>query len=106
MFTIDLVFDVDDFSTFSAATLEEANRLFDAAVKTSGRCLDDATVTMTDASRHVLRDYYKPWGYSVPTLADWREEHPAPSCSFTLANLLRKAGVLDPISYDWVPAED
>ena len=107
MFTIDLIYNMehDDFTTFTADTIEEANRLFDAAVKMAGRCLDAATVTLAD-SVHVLRDYDKPFGYAVPSLADWRQENPAPSCSFTLANLLRKAGVLDPISYDWVPAED
>ena len=107
MFTVDIVYNMeqDDFGTFTVPTLDEANRLFDTAVKAAGHCLDAATITMTDSFRHVLRDYDKPFGYAVPTLADWKAENPAPSCSFTLANLLRKAGVLDPISYDWVPAE-
>jgi len=107
MFTIDLVFDMehDDYSTFQAATLEEANSLFDVTVKKVGTCYESATITLTDPSGHVIRDYDKSWGYAVPSLADWRAENPAPSCSTNLSNLLRKAGVLDPISYDWVPAE-
>lgn len=92
MFTIYLVYNrpQDYFATFHANTIEEANRLFDAAVEMVGSCLDKATVTLTGADSHVMRNYNKPFGYGVPTLADWRAKNPAPSCSTSMKSLLEE----------------